>query len=207
MKNRLFAINIHKLSKIAIGILLLPIFAACAANETAQVPEQTTPPVADVVTPEAVPTVPATTPVTPGVATNEDITEVVKTNPSLSTLASLIDEANLEDQLKKGSYTIFAPSNQAFAALPQATRQRLLQPENRALLRQVLTNHVVAGNLTSNQIQSQQVNTLDNTPVNIQTDPTTQEVRVNDARVIQPDIRASNGVVHIVDRVILPPNI
>jgi len=102
---------------------------------------------------------------------------------------------------------LFAPSDQAFAAIPQATRQRLLQPENRETLRQVLTYHFVPGNLTANQIQSGEVKSLANNPVNIQVDQATKQVRVNNARVTQPDIQASNGVIHVVDQVILPPNL
>lgn len=102
---------------------------------------------------------------------------------------------------------MFAPSDQAFAAIPQATRQRLLQPENRETLRQVLTYHFVPGNLTANQIQSGEVKSLANNPVNIQVDQATKQVRVNNARVTQPDIQASNGVIHVVDQVILPPNL
>ncbi len=208
MKTQNSTASVKKFASFATGILLLPIIAACAPNDTAQVPPATPPPATDVVTPEPVPTTPTTPPATPDGTVNEDIKNVVEANPSLKTLANLIDEANLEDKLDDtGPYTLFAPSDQAFAALPEATRQRLLQPENRELLRQVLTYHVVPGNLTANQLQSKQVKTLDNNPVNIQVDQATNQVRVNDARVIQPDIQASNGVIHIIDRVILPPTI
>ncbi len=192
---------------IATSILLLPVIAACTQNDTAQVPPTTPPPAVDVNTPEPVPPV-TSTPTSPIATTDEDIADVVEDNPSLKTLANLIDEADLEDTLDDaGPFTLFAPSDQAFAALPEATRQRLLQPENRQLLRQVLTYHVVPGKLTASQLQSQEIQTLDNNPVNIQVDQATNQVRVNDARVTQPDIQASNGVIHIIDRVILPPTI
>ncbi|MBD2168457.1 fasciclin domain-containing protein [Calothrix membranacea FACHB-236] len=199
MKTQNFATSIKKFACFTTGILLIPVVAACAPNETAQVP--------NTVTPEAVPTTPTTSPAIPNTTVNEDIQTVVQTNPSLTTLTNLINEANLTDQLGAGPYTLFAPSDEAFAALPDLTRQRLSQPENRELLRQVLAYHVVPGNLTANQLQSKEVNTLGNNPVTIQADQTNNEVRVNDARVIQPDIPASNGVIHIVDRVILPPTI
>ncbi|MBD2359478.1 fasciclin domain-containing protein [Tolypothrix sp. FACHB-123] len=189
--------KIKKFASFLTGILLLPVFAACTPNETAQTPPTTNvPPVTDL-----------TTPVSPGATVNQDIQGVVQANPSLTTLTNLIKEANLTDKLGDGPYTLFAPSDQAFAALPEVTKQRLSQPENRELLRQVLAYHVVPGNLTANQLQSKEVNTLGNNPVNIKTDQANNEVRVNDARVIQPDIQASNGVIHIVDRVILPPTI
>ncbi|MBH8552269.1 fasciclin domain-containing protein [Nostocaceae cyanobacterium CENA357] len=199
MKTKNFVVSIRKFASFAIGMLLLPVFAACLPNNTAQVTPTTTAP------PESVPTTP---PITPGATVNEDITDIVQANPSLKTLANLIDEADLEQKLDDtGSCTLFAPSDQAFAALPEVTRQRLLKTENRELLRQVLTYHVVPGNLTTNQLRSQEIKTLGNNPVNIQVDQANNQVRINDALVVQPDIRASNGVIHIVDRVILPPMI
>ncbi|MBE9007403.1 fasciclin domain-containing protein [Fortiea sp. LEGE XX443] len=201
MKTENFVAKMNKFASFATGILLLPIFAACAPNETAQVtPTPAAPPVADV-TPEPVPTTPAAT---PGATVNENIPEVVQANPSLKTLAGLINEAGLTDKLNDaGPYTLFAPSDQAFAAVPAATRERLLKPENRELLRQVLTYHVIPGNLTANQLQSQEVKSLANNPLNIKVEQ--GQVRVNDARVIEPDIRAKNGVIHVIDKVLLPP--
>ncbi len=188
----------------ALGAILFPIIAACAPQQTAEAPPTTTQPV-----PEA----PASP--TPGVqgspapgtqTTAENVVDLIDDNPSLRTLASVIDEADLNDTLEKGGpYTIFAPSDQAFAAIPAATRERLLRDENRQQLRQILTYHVVPGNLTANQLQSGQVQTQAGNAVNVQVDG--QQVRVNDARVIQPDLQAANGVVHIVDRIILPPNL
>lgn len=206
MKTQNAAMSIKKFASFATGILLLPVFAACAPNETPQVspPAVTAPPAADV-TPEPVPTIP---PATPGAEVNEDIIEVVQANPSLKTLSNLLNEADLKSKLDgAGPYTLFAPSDQAFEAVPEVTKQRLLKPENRELLRQVLTYHVVSGAITANQLKSQEVNTLANNPLNIQVDQATNQVRVNDARVTQPDIPASNGVIHVVDRVILPPTI
>lgn len=200
--------KIHKFVSFATGILLLPIFAACTPNDTAQDTTTTPPPATDVNTPDLAITPTATPTVTPGAAVDDDIKNVVEANPSLRTLANLIDETDLDDKLDDdGPYTFFAPSDQAFAAIPEATRQRLLQPENRNTLRQILNNHLVPGNLRANQIQSGEVQTLANNPVNVQVDPATNQVRVNEATVTQPDIPASNGVVHIIDQVILPPNL
>ncbi|NJL80615.1 MAG: fasciclin domain-containing protein [Richelia sp. RM2_1_2] len=199
--------KIQKFASFATGILLLPIFAACTPNDTAQDTTITPPPGTDVNTPDLA-TTPTTPPVTPGATVDDDIADVVEDNPSLKTLANLIDEADLEDTLDDdGPYTLFAPSDQAFAAIPEATRQRLLQPENRDTLRQVLTYHVVQGNLRANQLQSGEVQTLANNPVNVQVDQASNQVRVNEATVTQPDIQASNGVIHIIDQVILPPNL
>jgi uncharacterized surface protein with fasciclin (FAS1) repeats len=199
MKTKNFVNSIKKFAGFAAALLMLPAIAACAPDQTAEVPPaQTIPPGVAVNTP--IPSTSATT--------NEDIKDVVAANPSLSTLRNLLDETDLDEKLDDSDpYTLFAPSDQAFAALPELTRQRLLKPQNRQLLRQVLAYHVIPGNLTANQIQPGEVQTLGNNPVNVQVDQVNNQVRVNDARVIQADIQASNGVIHIVDRVILPPMI
>jgi uncharacterized surface protein with fasciclin (FAS1) repeats len=198
-----------KLIGFTLSVLMLPAFAACGTNQqTTEVPPTTTaPPIADV-TPVPAPTPASPVPPTSGVTTNEDIKDIVGENPSLRTLANLIDEADLENILEgNGPLTLFAPSDQAFAAIPQATRQRLLQPQNRQLLRQILNYHIVPGNLTANQLQSGEVQTLAQNPVNVQVNQAGNQVRINDATVTQPNIQARNGIIHVVDRVILPPTI
>jgi uncharacterized surface protein with fasciclin (FAS1) repeats len=192
---------------ITLGTLLLPIAVACSRQQTAQVSPTDTQP-----TPEA-----TTTPVSPspGVqgspatgtqSTAKDVVALIDNNPSLKTLATTIDEADLKDTLEQaGPYTIFAPSDRAFAALPAATRQRLLKAENRTLLRQILTYHVVPGKLTASQLKSGQVKTQAGNSVNVQVNG--QQVKVNQSQVTQPDLQAANGVVHIVDRILLPPNV
>jgi uncharacterized surface protein with fasciclin (FAS1) repeats len=156
--------NHKKLVSLSLGLLLLPLFAACQPNQTAQTPT-TAPPTTEQPTTET-PATPAPPPTTGG-AVDDDVVDVIDNNPSLSTLSTLIDEADLGDQLDDGGpHTIFAPSDQAFTALPEATRQRLLQPENRETLRQILTYHVVPGNLTAGQLQSGEVQTLGGNTVN-----------------------------------------
>jgi uncharacterized surface protein with fasciclin (FAS1) repeats len=191
----------------ALGVLLVPIVAACGGQQTAEAPPATIAPAPEAAT---TPTSPA-----PGVqgspapgaqTTAENVVELIGDNPSLRTLSSILDEADLNDTLNQGGpYTVFAPSDQAFAAIPAATRERLLRDENRALLRQILSYHVVPGTLTASQLQSGQVQTQAGNSVNVQVDG--QQVRVNEARVIQPDLQAANGVVHVIDRIILPPNV
>jgi len=209
--------TMKKFAGFAAGLMIFPVIAACTPQETAQAPPTTTEP-----TPRAT-TLPPTQP-TPGVTTppatspapapdagaqadGNHVVDVVAANNSLSTLASLIDETDANAILEtEGPYTVFAPSDQAFAALPAQTRQRLLQPENRETLARILFYHVVPGELTADQLPSGTVKTVEGANVNIQADQTGNQVRVNDATVVQPNIPASNGVVHIVDRVILPPN-
>ncbi len=187
-----------KLAGLAAGLLIFPAIAACtpeAQNPTTQTaPEAVQPPV--------------TSPSAP-IADADDnrVVDVVEANSSLSTLASAIDETEFEEVLDRDEpFTVFAPTNEAFAALPAQTRQRLLQPENRQKLAQILSYHVVPGQLTANQLSSGEVRTVEGANVNVQVDQTANQVRVNEATVVQADIPASNGVVHIVDRVILPPN-
>lgn len=189
-----------KFAGLAAGLLIFPAIAACTP-ETAQTPP-TTQPAPETVQP------PVTSPSAPiADADNNRVVDVVAANGSLSTLASAIDETELEEVLdREESFTVFAPTNEAFAALPAQTRERLLQPENRQKLAQILFYHVVPGQITANQLASGEVKTVEGANVNVQVDQAANQVRVNEATVVQADIPASNGVIHIVDRVILPPN-
>lgn len=194
------------------GLLLLPVIAACAP-ETTQTPDAQAPtaesPAAQAPADPQPDTAPGTSPDAVGQTDRgEDVASVIDNNPSLSTLASAIDAAGLQETLEgdSASYTVFAPSDEAFAALPEETRQELLLPENRETLRQLLLYHVVPGTVTSDQIQSGEVQTVAGESVEVQVDAAANQVRVNNASVTQPDLQASNGVVHIVDQVILPPD-
>ncbi len=134
------------------------------------------------------------------------IVDVAASNSDFSTLVTAVQAAGLVDVLSgRGPFTVFAPTNEAFAALPSGTLERLLQPENREALQKVLTYHVVSGALPSQRLQSGQVATVEGNPVNVQVG--NGRVRVNDANVVSADIEASNGVIHVIDRVILPPNL
>ncbi|AFY87994.1 fasciclin domain-containing protein [Chroococcidiopsis thermalis] len=204
--------TMKKLAGLAAGLMILPVIAACEPQQTAQNPPTATEPSPGATTSPIEPT-PGTTPrtTTPpaGQAEADDnhVVDVVQANPSLKTLASVIDETDANEVLElQGPYTVFAPSDAAFNALPAETRQRLLQPENRQQLAQILFYHVVPGQVSANQLQSGDVKTVEGANVNVQVDQTANSVKVNDATVTQADIPASNGVVHIVDRIILPPN-
>lgn len=206
---------IKKLAGLAAGLMILPVIAACEPQQTAQTPPGTAPtatepsPGATTSPTEPTPATPETTtpPAGQAEAADNHVVDVVQANPSLKTLASVIDETDANEVLElQGPYTVFAPSDDAFNALPAETRQRLLQPENRQQLAQILFYHVVPGQVSADQLQSGDVKTVEGANVNVQVDQTANRVRVNDATVTQADIPASNGVVHIVDRVILPPN-
>lgn len=190
-----------KFAGLVAGLLIFPAIAACTP-ETAQQTPTTTQPAPEAVQP------PVASPTAPIADTDDNrVVDVVAANSSLSTLTSAIDATELDEVLNtEESFTVFAPTNEAFAALPAQTRQRLLQPENRQKLAQILSYHVVPGQLAANQLASGEVKTVEGANVNVQVDQSANQVRVNEARVIQADIPASNGVIHIVDRVILPPN-
>jgi len=210
MQNRTHTIK--KLAGLAAGLMILPIVAACEPQQTAQTPPTATEPSPGATISPTEPTpgaTPGTTTPPTGQAEADDnhVVDVVQANPSLKTLASVIDETDANEVLElQGPYTVFAPSDAAFDALPAETRQRLLQPENRQQLAQILFYHVVPGQVSANQLQSGDVKTVEGANVNVKVDSSANSVRVNDATVTQADIPASNGVVHIVDRVILPPN-
>ncbi|MHC5832732.1 MAG: fasciclin domain-containing protein, partial [Nostoc sp.] len=90
-----------------------------------------------------------------------------------------------------GPYTVFAPTDEAFAALPAATLQELQLPENREALIKILRYHVVPGAVTSSQFSAGELKTYEDRPVNIKIDRANNQIEVNNARVIQPDIKAS----------------
>ncbi len=133
-----------------------------------------------------------------------DIVGVLSTNDQFSTLVAAVGAAELVETLQgDGPFTVFAPTNAAFEKLPAGTVETLLQPENRDTLVQVLTYHVVPGAVTSDQLAGQtlSVATVEGSEVDIDG---THGVRVDNARVTQADIIASNGVIHRIDTVLMP---
>lgn len=139
-------------------------------------------------------------------AAGNTLDQVVAGNSSFSTLNTAIQAAGLGATLSgTESYTVFAPTNEAFAALPPGTLDQLLLPENKAALQQVLSYHVVPGTVTSADITPGEVNTVEGAPVTLAADA--GEVTVGGATVVEADIIASNGVVHAIDQVLLPPSL
>lgn len=133
-----------------------------------------------------------------------DIVEILSENEQFSTLVAAVSAAGLVDTLEgDGPFTVFAPTNAAFAALPAGTVENLLRPENKDQLIKILTYHVVPGAVTSDQLAGQRMDvaTVEGQTVRVNG---IDGVRVNNARVTQADIIASNGVIHRIDRVLLP---
>ncbi len=136
----------------------------------------------------------------------QTIVEVASGNKSFTTLVKALKAAGLVETLSgKGPFTVFAPTDNAFAAVPKDTLASLLKPENKAKLVKVLTYHVVSGKVLAKDVKAGAVKTVEGNTVAIKTDG--GKVMINDANVTQTDIKASNGVIHVIDKVILPPNL
>jgi uncharacterized surface protein with fasciclin (FAS1) repeats len=135
----------------------------------------------------------------------KDIVETAVAAGSFKTLAAALQAADLVDTLKgKGPFTVFAPTDEAFARLPAGTVENLLKPENRGQLKRVLTYHVVSGKvMSSDVVKLHSATAVSGDTIRIRVANGT--VMVDDARVVTPDIAASNGVIHVIDSVILPP--
>ncbi|MBD2038323.1 fasciclin domain-containing protein [Leptolyngbya sp. FACHB-321] len=138
------------------------------------------------------------------------IDTIVEKSDSFNILNSLLRVADRNGELSRqlaggGTYTVFAPTDRAFAALPEGTIKRLVQPENRATLIKILSYHVVPGKVDSSKIESGETRSVQGSPLNIQANA--GSVTINDAQVIQADIEARNGVIHAVNKVILPPDV
>lgn len=141
-----------------------------------------------------------------GSAAPGTIVEVAVDAGQFTTLVAAVQAAGLVDTLSgPGPFTVFAPTDEAFAALPPGTVESLLEPENRERLTAVLTYHVVAGKVTSADVVGlDTAETVQGASLRIST-TAAGGVRINDANVVGADVMASNGVIHIVDQVILPP--
>lgn len=135
---------------------------------------------------------------------SQTIVGLATATEDLTTLAAALQSADLVETLNsEGPFTVFAPTNEAFAALPEGTLDDLLLPENKQQLRSVLTYHVVEGNVASSDLSDGQVITTVNGG-NLTVSVSGDTVKINDATVIQPDVEASNGVVHIINAVLQP---
>jgi uncharacterized surface protein with fasciclin (FAS1) repeats len=137
-------------------------------------------------------------------AQGKDIVDTAVAAGSFKTLAAALQAAGLVDTLKgKGPFTVFAPTDAAFAKLPAGTVEMLLKPENKAKLTAILTYHVVAGDVMAAQVVTlHEAKTVNGEMVKIST--MGGGVMVNGSKVTKTDIKASNGVIHVIDTVLLP---
>ena len=133
-----------------------------------------------------------------------DIVDTAVANGNFTTLAAALEAGDLISTLKsEGPFTVFAPTDAAFAKLPGGTVEMLLMPENKDKLVAILTYHVVAGKVSAADVVTlNSATTANGSDVNINVRD--DSVYINDSRVVMTDIRASNGIIHVVDTVILP---
>lgn len=134
----------------------------------------------------------------------KDIVDVAVENGSFTTLVAAVKAAGLVDTLKgDGPFTVFAPTDEAFAKLPSGTVATLLKPENRDQLVAILTYHVVPGKvMASDVVNLSEATTVQGQDISISVND--GSVMVNNAKVLATDVEASNGVIHVIDSVILP---
>jgi uncharacterized surface protein with fasciclin (FAS1) repeats len=137
-------------------------------------------------------------------ASDADIVGVASNNPTTTTLVTALEAAGLVEALQApGPFTVFAPTDDAFAALPEGVLDKLVQPANKEALTQILTYHVVNGEVPSSAVTDGDVPTLEGQSITLST---ADGVTINGtAKVTTPDVEASNGVIHLIDTVLLPP--
>ncbi len=134
----------------------------------------------------------------------KDIVDVAAENGSFTTLVAAVKAAGLVDTLKgEGPFTVFAPTDEAFAKLPEGTVEMLLMPENKDKLVAILTYHVVGGKvMAADVVNIDSAGTVQGQDIMVKT--MDGKVMINDATVIMPDVKASNGVIHVIDTVLIP---
>jgi uncharacterized surface protein with fasciclin (FAS1) repeats len=146
---------------------------------------------------------PAATP-----AATQNIVQIAAGNSDFSTLVAAVKAAGLVDTLSgAGPFTVFAPTNEAFAALPAGTLASLLKPENKGTLTSILTYHVVSGSVFAKDVTAGSVMTVNGAKFTISIDNGSVFItdgRGNKAKIVKTDIAATNGVIHVIDAVLLP---
>ncbi|MBJ7488530.1 MAG: fasciclin domain-containing protein [Ilumatobacteraceae bacterium] len=141
----------------------------------------------------------------PAEAVAGDIVAVASGTEGFATLVAAVTAAGLVETLQgAGPFTVFAPNDAAFAALPAGLLDKLLLPENLAVLTSILTYHVVSGKIMSTDVMAGDAPSVEGSTIAL---GTTDGVQVNDATVIAADVEASNGVIHVIDKVLVPPTV
>ncbi len=132
-----------------------------------------------------------------------DIVAVASSAGSFNTLVAAVKAAGLVETLQgAGPFTVFAPTDEAFAKLPKGTVEDLLKPENKEKLVAILTYHVVPGKVTAAEVKTMKAKTVNGKELSLKV--TDGKVSVNNASVVKADVMAKNGVIHVIDHVVLP---
>ena len=170
--------------------------AACGSDENDAASVTTVAPAAETTTPETTPA-----------AEVGDIVAVASATEGFSTLVAAVTAAGLVETLQgEGPFTVFAPTDDAFAALPEGVLDALLLPENKDVLVQILTYHVVSGKVMAADVAAGEVPSVEGSPITVTVEG--GKVMLNgSANVVATDVAASNGVIHVIDAVILPPGL
>jgi len=136
---------------------------------------------------------------------SHDIVDTAVANGSFKTLVAAVTAAGLVETLKgAGPFTVFAPTDAAFAALPAGTVESLLKPDAKAKLTQILTYHVVPGKIMSADLMGKTVSPATVQGGTVKVDATGSAVHVNSATVVTADVDCTNGVIHVIDSVLMP---
>ena len=134
----------------------------------------------------------------------DDIVATAKSTGTFNTLVAALDAADKTEMLQeKGPYTVFAPTDDAFKKLPKGTVENLLKPENKAKLGALLAYHVMEGKVMAADVKTMKAPTANGASLNVKVNG--GKVMVNDAKVVKADVKASNGVIHVIDTVLMPP--
>ncbi|MGB3403492.1 MAG: fasciclin domain-containing protein [Microcoleaceae cyanobacterium] len=133
-----------------------------------------------------------------------NLTQVMSSDNRFTILRTLLRTTGLLNQLQQGeSWTLFAPTDEAFKALPEQILASLMQPENINQLTNLLKYHVIPGRMNATELSSGKIESLQGNPLNVEVG--SDQVRVEEATIIEPDIQASNGVIHVIDKVMILP--
>ena len=136
-------------------------------------------------------------------ATGKDIVAVASGAGSFNTLVAAVKAAGLVETLQgTGPFTVFAPTDEAFAKLPKGTVEDLLKPENKEKLVAILTYHVVSGKVMAADVKTMKAKTVNGQSLDVKV--TDGAVTVDNAKVVKTDVAASNGVIHVIDTVVMP---
>jgi uncharacterized surface protein with fasciclin (FAS1) repeats len=134
---------------------------------------------------------------------DKDIVAVASSAGSFNTLVAAVKAAGLVETLQgPGPFTVFAPTDEAFAKLPKGTLEDLLKPENKAKLTAILTYHVLPGKVMAADVKTMKAKTVNGKELDVKAG--SGGVKINRAKVVKTDIETSNGVIHVIDTVILP---
>ena len=188
--------RLNRIAGAAGAAVLALALAACSSDDTSS----STTSAATSSAAEASPSAEASAPAAAGT-----IVDVAAATPDFSTLVAAVEAAGLVETLSgPGPFTVFAPTNEAFAALPAGLLDKLLLPENKETLTKILTYHVLPAKVMEADVTAGDVATVEGSTIAITTEG---GVKVNDAAVTGTDVEASNGVIHVIDKVLVPADV